>query len=273
MLMTELHSQEIHEINHLICQIGRRAEEMACADLQIEEKAADDFVTKVDREINAALLEAMRQRFPNDGFITEELPPDEGVEKYKRIWLIDPLDGTDNYLKRDGQYAVMIGLLFDCRPVFGWIYAPARDKLYFGGEGYGIYCTEGDARSQPMVPASENQTVSTVRVIMGGRDPFREQVAELLGDVEWVKMGSLGLKAIHIIEGHADLYLHLVRKLKIWDTAAPVALAKAAGLRACSLTGEEITYNPEQPLHQERIIIGRPSHVTQAIERLKSLGD
>jgi len=108
---------------------------------------------------------------------------------------------------------------------------------------------------------------------MGRRDPFRDKVAELIDDLQWVKMGSLGLKVIHIIEGHADLYLHLVRKLKIWDTAAPVALAKAAGLRACSLAGEEITYNPQQPLHQERIVIGRPLHVTQAIERLKSLGD
>lgn len=271
--MSKLTSEDVAYVNHLIRRIGRRAEEMAAGELGIEEKAADDFVTKVDREINSALLEAMRQRFPDDGFITEELPPDEGVELYQRIWLIDPLDGTDNYLKRDGQYAVMIGLLVNHRPVFGWIYAPARDKLYLGGEGFGIYFTEGDAEPQQMIPALENEASSKVRVLMGGRDPFRECVAELLGDVELVKMGSLGLKVIHIIEGYADLYLHLVRKLKIWDTAAPVALAKAAGLRACALTGEEITYNPKQPLHQERIMIGRPLHIAQAIERLKLLAD
>lgn len=83
--MLELNSRDISYINHLIRQIGRRAEEMAARDLQVEEKAADDFVTKVDREINAALLEALRQRFPDDGFISEELPPDVGVEKYERI--------------------------------------------------------------------------------------------------------------------------------------------------------------------------------------------
>lgn len=86
-------------------------------------------------------------------------------------------------------------------------------------------------------------------------------------------MGSLGLKVIQLIEGHADLYLHLVRKLKIWDPVAPVALAKEVGLRACSLTGEEMTYNPEQLLHHERIIIGRPSVVAYAIERLRLLSE
>lgn len=248
--MSELNSQDIADINYLIRQIGRRVEEMAAGELRLEEKGVDDFVTQVDQEMNAALLNALRERFPSDGFITEEAPPDQGVEQYERIWLIDPLDGTDNYLKRDGQYAVMIGLLMGHRPVFGWIYAPARDTLYFGGEGYGLFRQAGEGQPQPMVPAVEKPITSTIRVIMGGRDPFREQVAELL----------------------ADLSLHLVRKLKIWDTAAPLALAKAAGLKACSLTGEEITYHPEQPLHQESIVIGQPSFVAQAIERLVKIG-
>lgn len=68
----------------------------------------------------------------------------------------------------------MIGLLVDRHPVFGWIYAPARDKLYFGAEGYGVYWTKGDAEPQPMVLAPGDQSPSPVRVIMGGRDPFRE---------------------------------------------------------------------------------------------------
>jgi len=66
----------------------------------------------------------------------------------------------------------MIGLLVDGRPLFGWIYAPARDKLYLGGEGYGVYSKEGVAQPQPMVSALENQSTAKVRVIMGWRDPF-----------------------------------------------------------------------------------------------------
>jgi len=84
-------------------------------------------------------------------------------------------------------------------------------------------------------------------------------------------MGSLGLKIVHIIEGHADLYLHLVRKLKIWDTAAPVALAKAAGLKTCSLNGENLIYDPTGLKHDQRIIIGRPSYVHRVIDVLKDL--
>jgi 3'(2'), 5'-bisphosphate nucleotidase len=96
-------------------------------------------------------------------------------------------------------------------------------------------------------------------------------VEEAFDKIEWVKMGSLGLKVIHIIEGHVDLYLHLVRELKVWDTAAPVALALAAGLKVHALDGQPLRFDVQRPQHDQAIAIGYSDWIGRAIQLSKVL--
>lgn len=245
--------------------------------LEVIDKELGDFVTSVEVKIASLLAVALRRRFSPKvyGVITEEdnkLPPDRvdrAAPTKKRILLVDPLDGTDNYCdKRDGQYCIMVGLLMAQQPAFGWIHAPARDTLYFGGPGYGCFRQRDQGKAEPLSLVTSRPEGEAVRIIMGSRDPNRTLVEKAFEKIEWVKMGSLGLKVIHIIEGHADLYLHLVRELKVWDTIAPVALALAAGLKVCSLEGAPLRFDIERPQHDQAIIIGRANWVDEAIRRL-----
>jgi 3'(2'), 5'-bisphosphate nucleotidase len=272
-----LSPEGIAYISERIRSAGQYAEaELAnLTDSQIEEKAAGDFITKTDIALAHKLSVALLQHFPSSsyGVLVEDakrLPADArdpNVSSKNQVFVVDPLDGTDNYVKRDGQYCVMIGLLVEGQPVFGWIYAPARDTLYFGGPGYGLFRQQGSQQPQ-LLPLTASSARTTVRILMGSRDPYRKQVEEAFDKIEWVKMGSLGLKVIHIIEGHADLYLHLERKLKIWDTAAPVALALAAGLKVCSLRGTPLRFDAARPQHDQAVIIGRSNYVDEAIRKL-----
>lgn len=273
--------EEISYINEQIRSAGQHAEAglAKLTDSQIEEKAAGDFITTTDIALAQRLSTILLQRFRSStcGVAVEDadrLPADArdpGAAQKEKVFVIDPLDGTDNYVKRDGQYCVMIGLLVAGQPAFGWIYAPARDIIYFGGPAYGIFQQRGQSKAEPLLPATGRPAGGVVRIIMGSRDPHRKDVEKAFEKIEWVKMGSLGLKVIHIIEGHADLYLHLVRKLKVWDTAAPVALALAAGLKACSLEGAPLHFDVEQSHHEQALIIGCEHWVDKAIQKLGSL--
>lgn len=275
--------EEISYINEQIRQAGLRAKaiEVTLTPSQVKQKAPGDYTTKGDEEVAKMLIPALGRRFDSrtHGVVTEDidrLPPecrDPNAARKPRIFVIDPIDGTDNYYeKHDGQYCVMIGLLVAGQPAFGWIYAPTRDIIYFGGPGYGVFYQRGQGKVEPLASAEGGSESGAVRIIMGSRDPYRKDVEQAFEKIEWVKMGSLGLKVVHIIEGHADLYLHLVKQLKVWDTAAPVALALAAGLKVCDLQGSPLRFDVGHPQHDQAIIIGRANWVNKATQRLmKSL--
>lgn len=272
--------EEVAYVNTQIRLAGQFAEETlrTLNDQQVEQKAPGEFITVADIEIAKRLSRAILSRFPLEiyGVMIEDadrLPldcRDPDAARKQKIFVIDPIDGTDNYYpKCDGQYCVMIGLLIEAKLMFGWIYAPARDTLYFGGPGYGVFRQRGVSTPESLLPPGPSPK-KAVRLMMGSRDPGRKQVERAFEQIEWVKMGSLGLKVVHIIEGHADLYLHLVRKLKVWDTAAPVALALAAGLKVCSLKGTPLDFDVERPQHDQAIIIGRADWVDEASKRLQN---
>ena len=107
----------------------------------------DDKVTSADRALSTLITTAIKKRFPSDCVISEE--DDEHIHSLKqsashtRVWLIDPIDGTQNYILGDGQYCVMIGLVIDMHPVFGWVYEPHTNILYFGGPNFGAYRRSG----------------------------------------------------------------------------------------------------------------------------------
>ena len=111
----------------------------------IEEKTGpDDKVTAADFTLSKLLVTNLHKRFPNDKIVSEEDDAKDGFTN--RLWLIDPIDGTDNYIRNDGQWSVMVGLLIDLKPVFGWVMAPANMTLYFGGP----HMVRGKSRSARM---------------------------------------------------------------------------------------------------------------------------
>ena len=250
--------EDIDYVKEIVRQAGATAIAMR-EGVDIREKSGpSDKVTAADCAISKALVKQLSTRFPNDEIVSEEDEHHCPEGNRRRVWLVDPIDGTDNYICNDGQYSVMIGLLVEGSPVFGWVYAPAWKTLYFGGPGFGAHFEKDDSESQRFSELENLQIESTARVIMGGRDRKSHPWVSELPQVQVVKMGSIGLKVAKVLEGYADLYVHLAGRLKTWDTAGPIAIALGGNLEVGPIQGDAIVFPKDSVRLESSVIIGRP---------------
>jgi 3'(2'), 5'-bisphosphate nucleotidase len=268
--MPNLSRIDVDYVSELTRRAGQLVKDMRQQITVSEKTGPRDLVTQADLACSKLIVDALRQRFPLDAIISEEDNIHPDALGHRRVWLIDPIDGTENYIANDGMYSVMIGLLIHNRPVYGWVYKPTSDELYVSALHEGVTKFIGDARIYlPFVEANINS--DNVRLMMGNRDrEAYEWVGELPG-VNLVLSGSVGLRVAMIIEGSADVYLHLSGKLKFWDTAAPLAMAHAAGLEAGSIDFNNVPYPlSEMCMHEFPIVIGLPGSLSWL---RKTLGD
>jgi 3'(2'), 5'-bisphosphate nucleotidase len=260
-------------------ECGQQAAQMATQQFQVTQKGPADFVTSVDRWLDRQLSSGFAQLCPDDGAITEENEQSRPAfhAGYRRLWCIDPLDGTEDFIQRQPHYAIMVGLLSDCQPVAGWIYAPAFDRLYCGGPDWGLFQASGEAQPVPMAASSPPLPgKSLFPLVIGTKDQlnFGDAIARIIPEAQFYSLGSFGLKVMEVIQGRAGIYIYLNRRVKLWDTTGPVALAKAAGLTCCDLEGKPLSFHPDaiQPdtlIHKQPIVIGWPHFVESLLPRIQ----
>ncbi len=252
---------------------------MASEGLQVFQKGPGDFVTNVDQMLDRQLTAEFSALFPRDGIITEENASsrERFQESYSRLWCIDPLDGTDDFIHRQRDYAVMVGLLENEHPIAGWIYEPETDMSYFGGKDLGLWQAIGEMTPE-LLTIKEPKSSDEQTVIIGIKDRqnFGDAIADQIPEIKFgFSQGSFGLKVMNVILGHAGMYVYLNGRVKIWDTVGPLALAKVAGLVCCDLNGEPISYSSkamdlETLAHQQSIVIGWASYIELLLPRMKA---
>ncbi len=240
--------------------------------LEISEKTSpEDQVTSADLAISRLFKERLQSRFRDDAVISEEDLDHALNHERKRIWLIDPIDGTQNYIMDHDDYCIMVGLLIDLEPCFGWVLAPQSGRLYYGGKGFGVKRRQTDCHPHAMqgkagaLPLGETLLEeppplplnSSARVVMGTRDRRSNPWVKDLEKVDLVKTGSIGLKVALILEGEADVFAHLSGKLKTWDTAGPAALALGAGLDVGGLELDSLDFPLPETKQECTVIMGR----------------
>ncbi len=254
---TILSQEDIAYVSAVIVEAGSLAPDMR-ANIQISEKTGPyDRVTSADVALSKLIVQKLLQRFPDDRVISEEDSVHKESSPAGRTWLIDPIDGTDNYITNDGQYSVMIGLLMNMKPVFGWVFAPTTATIYFGGPDFGSWkqgLNDKPIRFSPLKPLIEG---AGVRLMVGFRDRKNNPwIADLPG-VTFVQTGSIGLKVAKVLENEADLFIHLSGKLKTWDTAGPAAIALGSDLDVGCMDTNELSFPSNGFLHQTSVIIGK----------------
>lgn len=267
------------QIRQLMRSGGQQAAQMATQQFQVAQKGPGDYVTSIDRWLDRQLATGFAELFPHDGVITEENEESRIAfhAGYPRLWLIDPLDGTEDFIQGQPHYAVMVGLLLNNEPVAGWIYAPTEDQLYYGGLEWGLFKTAGDTPAQPLqVKQPPAPSASCCPAIIGTKDlqNFGSAIAQLIPEAQFYSLGSFGLKVLEVIQGRAGLYLYLNGRVKLWDTTGPVALAKAAGLTCCDLDGQPLNFTPDAIdsdtlVHKQSIVIGWSNYVEFLLPRLQ----
>jgi 3'(2'), 5'-bisphosphate nucleotidase len=256
------------ETNLKICQfirdLGQQAKQLRVKGLEVSSKGIDDYVTQVDRLLDRKFTAQFQQWFPDDAIITEENPDSIQLwqQNHARYWFIDPIDGTSDYIAGNDSYSVMVGLLEDGEPIMGWVYAPESDRLVFGGTLInGLFLSEAGKEAERL--SFQSPELLSMRLILSDKDEtkYGNFVRTAIPEVTFYSIGSFGLKVIEVILGRADAYLYLNRRVKLWDTVAPLAFAKFAGLVYCDLQGSPLMFSarvihPQTLAHLQDVLIG-----------------
>ncbi len=210
---------------------------------QVDWKGENDPVTAADRAVNAFLVEKLSAAFPDIGILAEESKDDLSRLEKDAIWCIDPLDGTKEFIARNGEFSIMVGLAIDELAVLGVVYQPVKDFMYSGIRAEGAWLTTPEGRTELHVSDIDDPGKMRLVVSRSHRNPIVDNIKEALGITQERISGSVGLKCGLIARGEADLYLHPAPGLKEWDTCAPEAILFGAGGRVTDCWGRPYLYN------------------------------
>jgi 3'(2'), 5'-bisphosphate nucleotidase len=237
---------EIDVAAQLARQAGALVLEVYASRFDVELKGKSDPVTEADKRANAFLVAGLRARFPGDGIVAEESLDHGDSARAGRCWFVDPLDGTKEFIARNGEFAVMIGLAIDGRAVLGVVHQPDGDKLYRGVVGQGALLEH--AGTTRALRVSELAAPSALRLVVSRshRSKETDAVVQRLAIAAEQPSGSVGLKVGLIAEQRADLYVHLSGHASLWDACGPDAILHAAGGRFTDLYGDAIDYRSAQ---------------------------
>ncbi|APB34054.1 Archaeal fructose-1,6-bisphosphatase and related enzymes of inositol monophosphatase family [Gloeomargarita lithophora Alchichica-D10] len=262
-------------IRDLLRRCGAQARQMAQTGFEVMEKGPSDYVTTVDQALDREFTQHFRQWFPADGLITEENPDSRQAYAQfpQRLWCIDPIDGTDDFVHHRPYYSLMVGLLEQYQPRAGWVYAPVLERMYWGGVGQGLYQQlPDDSITELPCKIPEPPSNWYCPLMIGDKDRHRYGTAleRLIPGVDFQSMGSFGLKVVEVIRGRALVYMYFNQRVKIWDTVGPIALAQAAGLTCCDLAGHPLRFDPgavdaTSLGHQQRILVGWPDALAKLL--------
>jgi 3'(2'), 5'-bisphosphate nucleotidase len=210
---------------------------------EIEWKGVDDPVTAADRAVNAFLVKELNGTFPGDAVLSEEMKDDLSRLRHTRVWCVDPLDGTKEFIARNGEFSIMVGLAVEGKAVLGVVYQPVFDLLYCGirDEGSRIQHPAGEAPLR-VSDTGEPERMGLV-VSRSHRNPILDRIKTDLGTTRERISGSVGLKCGLIAKGEADLYLHPAPGTKEWDTCGPEAILVGAGGQMTDCWGRPLVYN------------------------------
>jgi len=214
-------------------------------DIGIREKSKDDPVTAADMAANQIITQTLKNIFPDHAIFTEEEPETWDKTGYEWVWMIDPLDGTRDFIKANGEFVTMVGLTHFGEPAIGVVIEPATGLELYACKGLGAYKnlpSQGDKTSKLKVSDATDLKHLRIAVSRSHRDPKTDKFIELLVVQDEISSGSVGRKVAMVISGEADIYVHPARGTKLWDTCACEVIVSEAGGVLLSGTGEPISY-------------------------------
>ncbi len=215
------------------------------APFDVEFKAKDDPVTRADREANALACERLAAAFPGVPIVAEESDPRTyaGFVGADAAWFVDPVDGTREFVARNGEFVVMIGLAEHGRATASAIVVPAWGRAFVGVVGEGAWEVEADGTRKAIHVSQRSSVRGASFVVSRSRDPEGvKALAAAIGAREAVPRGSSGLKGVLVATGVHDVYLQPGNAGMRWDACATDALVRAAGGECTEIDGRSFDY-------------------------------
>ena len=212
------------------------------AECAVTAKADDSPLTAADLASHDVILEGLGRIAPEWPVLSEESEgtPYEARREWPTFWLVDPLDGTKEFLKRNGEFTVNIALVEGGIPILGVVYAPAIRKMYFAARGVGAF-RQQHGETEPIRVQRSSAGVTRIIVSRSHGTDETDVYTEQYGKCEFLSMGS-SLKFCLVAEGAADVYPRTGPTME-WDTAAAHCILAEAGGAVKTATGDQLVYN------------------------------
>jgi 3'(2'), 5'-bisphosphate nucleotidase len=215
----------------------------------IEHKADNSPLTIADKAANTVIIEMLRTQFPAISILSEENTQDESRFANDWCWIVDPLDGTKEFIKKNGEFTVNIALSHKSKPVLGVIYVPVQETLFFAAEGIGAFKQHDNEVARIKVTDKTNNLT-----LVGSKSHASEQLIALIGEkknllADTISAGS-SLKGTLVAQGKADVYYRFGYTCE-WDTAAMHCIVEQAGGIFAQMDGSEMTYNRKNNLNEK----------------------
>ncbi|MGD8483383.1 MAG: 3'(2'),5'-bisphosphate nucleotidase CysQ [Thioalkalispiraceae bacterium] len=252
-------AQDIKQLLDPVIQIayeaGRKIMDIYDRGFSVEEKSDSTPLTEADMAAHHAIEEGLTALTPEFPILSEESRPTSFAERssWRRYWLVDPLDGTREFIKRNGEFTVNIALIEDHEAVMGFVYAPVVGALYYAAKGLGAYKREGIEAPLPIQVCNHRRDKL---IVAGSRSHASQAFLDFLdkvGEHQIISMGS-ALKSCLVAEGAADIYARLGPTSE-WDTAAAQCIVEEAGGRITRTDMSRLEYNTKDSLLNPHFLV------------------
>lgn len=243
--------------------------EVYATDFSVAYKGKNDPVTDADKRGNELIVDGLRQAFPDDIIVAEESEKPDDTQTGNRIWYVDPVDGTKEFINKNGEFSVMIGLAVNGQAKVGVVFKPDGDVLYAGVVDQEAWMETHGERTPIAVTAPEPSASITLAVSRSHRNPMLEQIGKDIGVGKEVPSGSVGLKIGLIARGIADVYMEPGPYTKLWDGCGPEAILRAAGGQFTNILGEQLHYGLTQLKNTHGLVATNGTYHKKVIEALE----
>lgn len=223
-------------------------------DMQVTYKDGDMPLTAADKASNKIIVEALKEKFPEFSILSEEEKDNKNRLENDYCFVVDPLDGTKEFIKRNGQFTVNIALAYKHESVMGVIYVPVTGELYYAVKGKGAFFDNGNGETE-RIEVSKCTDIKKLRLVMSSSHGC-EQMDKLIEKYKFdnfVKMGS-SLKGCVVAKGDAEVYYRFNPTME-WDTAAMQCIAEEAGAVFMQMDDTPMRYNREDSLNAKGFYI------------------
>lgn len=245
--------EELEVLKEVIRDAGEAIMAYYSKDVDVSVKSDFSPVTEADLASERVLLQGLGKF--GYGVLSEETEDNLGRLTYEKIWVIDPLDGTKDFIGRTGEFSVMVGLVERGEIVMGAVYEPVSRKLYYAMKGGGAFL-EVDGGVAEKLSVSKISDFSKVRMLISRFHllEYEKGLAKRLGINNMVECGSAGIKICRIAEGNAELYINSSDKTFEWDICAADIVLTEAGGKIIDLNGERFSYNKKESRNEEGVV-------------------
>ena len=243
-------------------EAGRILLARANDDLEVSLKEDKSLVTKVDKEASRFITKKLTSNFPDYGILDEENPEDSR-KKNKLCWVVDPLDGTIEYVNRRETYGVMIALMEDYSPVLGVVYIPKKDELIYAVKGRGAYIENGSSKKR--INVSDNTKIDVLVTDSRKDNPEMNELIKKIKPDSITNMPS-AIKIVEVAKGNYNLFLCPKSVImSLWDLCAGHIILEEAGGKLTDLNFNKIDYAGE--LRNKNGVIGITPKIIKEVER------